>query len=71
VFPFFLLMYSYTFPSSITSHHIFIEDEKMVSNEEHYTKTRVRESIKIENMNNTLNRDEGIKLNNTWKPLIK
>jgi hypothetical protein len=46
------------------SHQSRIEDAKMVSWEEHYMKRRVREVLEIGKWNNTLNRVDGLKLNN-------
>lgn len=39
-------------------------------NEDHYIKRKTSEAIKIENEDNTLNKDDAIKLSNTWKLII-
>ena len=53
-----------------TSHHISIENTKLIMNEDHYIKRKTSEAIKIENEDNTLNKDDAIKLSNTWKLII-
>jgi len=53
-----------------SSHYICIEQAKLIHKEDHYLKRRVKESIEIEKTSNNMNRDDGLKLSNTWKPLI-
>ena len=54
-----------------SSHYICIEDVKLVRKEDHYLKRKIKEAIEIEKRKNNLNRDDGLKLSNTWKPLIE
>ena len=53
-----------------TSHHVCIENTSLISREDNYNKRRIREAVEIEKMNNNLNKDDGLKLSNTWKHLI-
>ena len=53
-----------------SSHHIFMDKTRLLAREEHYTKQRIREAIEIEKRNNTLNRDDDLKLSSSWKPVI-
>ena len=57
--------------SHITSHHVCIEKSSLIAKEDNYNKRRIREVVEIEKKrNNNLNKDDGLKLSNTWKPLI-
>ena len=56
--------------SHSTSHHICIERAYLIAREDNYNKRRIREAMEIEKRNNNLNKDDGLKLCNTWKPLI-
>ena len=62
--------YVLTEHSHNTSHHICIDKMRLLAREEHYTKRRIREAVEIEKRNNTLNRGDNLKLNNSWKPVI-
>ena len=42
----------------------------MISREDNYNKRRISEVVEIEKKNNNLNKDDGLKLSNTWKPFI-
>ena len=53
-----------------TSHQIYMDKASKVAREEHYFKIRVRESLKIEKRDKTLNKDDGLKLNELWRPTI-
>ena len=57
--------------SQDTNHHICMEDAKVISIEDHYNKRRIREAIEIEKHPQNLNRDNGLDLFNSWKPLIQ
>ena len=57
--------------SQDTNHHICIEDAKIIATEDHYNKRRIREAIEIEKHPQNLNRDDGLALCNSWKPLIQ
>ena len=46
------------------------EQAKLIHKEDHYLKRRVKEAIEIEKSSNNMNRDYGLKLSNTWKPLL-
>ena len=50
-----------------TSHQVCIENSSLITREDNYNKRRIREAVEIEN---NLNKDDGLKLSNTWKPLI-
>ena len=56
--------------SQKTNHHICIEDAKVIAIEENYNKRRIQEVIKIEKHENNFNRDDGLILSKTWKPII-
>ena len=56
--------------SHISSHQVWIENVKLLTMEEHYIKGRIKETTKIDKRDNTLNRDDGLKLSGTWKPII-
>ena len=62
--------YSLVEHSSKTSHHVFLENAKIVARVDHYGKRKVMESLEIELNPNNLNRDEGWKLSEIWKPLL-
>ena len=53
-----------------TSHHVCIENTSLISREDNYNKRRIREVVEIEKRNNNLNKDDGLNISNTWKPLI-
>ena len=53
-----------------TPHTTCIDKTRLLAREEHYTKWRIREVMEIEKGNNTLNRDNNLKLNSSWKPVI-
>ena len=53
-----------------TAHHICMEKEKLIVIEGHQIKRNMREAMAIEKRNNTLNRDNGLKLSNTWRPIL-
>lgn len=53
-----------------TSHQICIEKTLILSKEEHLTKRKVREKIEIELNQGRLNKYDGSKLSETWKPLL-
>lgn len=46
-----------------------MEEVKLVRREDHYLKRKIKEAIEIEKRKNNLNRDNGLKLSNAWKPL--
>ena len=54
-----------------SSHYICMEEVKLVRKEDHYLKRKINEAIEIEKRKNNLNRDDGLKLSNTWKPLLE
>ena len=53
-----------------TTHQICMEKALLIAKEEQYNRRRMREALEIENINNTLNMDDGLKLSDTWKPVI-
>ena len=54
-----------------SSHYICMEQAKLIHKEDHYLKRRVKEAIEIDKSSNIMNKDDGLKLNNPWKPLLK
>ena len=53
-----------------TSHQVCIEKYSLISREDNYNKRRIREVMEIEKRENNLNKDDDLKLCNTWKLLI-
>ena len=51
-------------------HHIRIEETKLIAREEHCRRRKIREAIEIEEAPSNLNRDDGLKLNESWRPII-
>ena len=49
-------------------HHICIEETKLITREEHYKRWKIMEAIEIEKFPLNLNRDDGLKLNECWRP---
>lgn len=54
-----------------SSQYIYMEEVKLVRKEEHYLKRKIKEAIEIEKRRNNLNQDDGLKVRNTWKPLLE
>ena len=52
-------------------HHIQIERTKLIAREDHYKRRKIREAIEIEKFPSNLNRDDGLKLNDCWRPIIR
>ena len=52
-------------------HHIRIEGTKLITREDHYKRRKIREAIEIEKFPSNLNRDDGLKLNECWRPIIR
>ena len=55
--------------SHFTKHQIFLEKSRVIAKDESLTKRKVKEKIEIIIAIDFLNRDDGTKLNDTWKPL--
>ena len=53
-----------------TSHQVCIEKASRIAREDSYNKRIIIEVVEIEKINNNLNKDDGLKLSNTWKHLI-
>jgi hypothetical protein len=53
-----------------TTHQICMDKASLIAKEEHYNKRRMREALEIDIRNNTLNKDEGLKLSDTWRLVI-
>ena len=47
-----------------------MEKASLVAREEPYYKRRVREALEIEKRDKTLNKDDGLKINELWRPMI-
>ena len=56
--------------SSKTNHHICLENANIIARVDHYRRRKLVEALEIELHPNNLNRDEGLKLNANWKPLL-
>ena len=54
----------------LTKHHICLEDAKVIAREDNLTKRKIREKIEINLNENYLNRDDGARINDSWKPLL-
>ena len=52
-------------------HHIRIEETKLITRQDHYSRRKIREAIEIEKFPLNLNRDDGLKLNECWRPIIR
>jgi len=48
-----------------------MEEVKLVRKEDHYLKRKIKEAIELEKRKNKLSRGDGLKLSNTWKPLLE
>ena len=53
-----------------TKHQIRMEDEKVIDLEDHYNNRKIRKSIEIRKHTNNLNKDDGLVLCKSWKPII-
>ena len=52
-------------------HHIRIEETKLITREKHYKRQKIREAIEIEKFPLNLNRDDGLKLNECWRSILR
>ena len=55
----------------ITGHHICLENAKVIAREGNLLKRKIREKIEINLNENCLNRDDGAKISDSWKPLLQ
>ena len=53
-----------------TNHHICLEDAKVIANEDHHFKRKVREAIEIIKHPKNLSRDGGMEISKNWIPLL-
>ena len=53
------------------NHQIFLENSKVLSTIPHYYKRKIREALEIEKFTNNINQDDGLKLKDAWKPVVK
>jgi len=53
-----------------TNHHICLEDAKVIANEDHHFKRKVREAIEIIKHPKNFNRDGGMEISRNWNPLL-
>ena len=56
--------------SKKTNHYICMEKAKVLALEEHYNKRRIREALEIEKQPKNFNRDDGLILSESWKPIL-
>ena len=49
---------------------ICLEDSKVLEKIPHYYKRKIREALEIERFDNNVNRDDGLKLKEAWKPVV-
>lgn len=54
--------------SSLTKHHIFLENSQILAKENNYYKRKMKDVIEIFNHPTNLNRDEGWALSLAWHP---
>ena len=54
----------------MTGHHICLENAKVIAREDNLVKRKIREKIEINLNENCLNRDDGAKISDSWKPLL-
>ena len=54
----------------ITGHHIYLENAKVIAREDNLFKRKIKEKIEINLNENYLNRDDGTKISDSWKPLL-
>ena len=54
----------------IVGHHIFLENAKVIAREENLLRSKIREKIEINLNDNCLNKDDGAKISDSWKPLL-
>ena len=47
-----------------------MEKAKVIALEEHYNKRRIREALEIEKRQKNFNRDDGLILSESWKPIL-
>ena len=52
-----------------TKPHICLEKEEVLATVPHHFKRKIREALKIRKYPNNINQDDGLKLNNSWKPI--
>jgi hypothetical protein len=62
--------YSVAEHSHKSNHQICIEDAKVIAMEDHYNKRHIREALEIEKHPQNFNKDDGLVLSESWKPLI-
>ena len=55
----------------ITGHHICLENAKVIAREDNLFKRKIKEKIEINLNENCLNRDDGAKISDSWKPLLQ
>jgi hypothetical protein len=61
---------SLTEHSCTTSHHVCLEDARVVAKLDNYGKRKVMEALEIELNPNNLNKDDGWKLSESWRPVL-
>jgi len=53
-----------------TNHHICLENTKVIANEKHHFKRKVREALEIIKHPHNLNRDGGLEISRNWTSLL-
>jgi hypothetical protein len=56
--------------SCSTNHHMFLEDSKVLETIMHYYKRTIRKVLEIKKFTNNINCDNGLKLRESWIPIV-
>lgn len=56
--------------AKLMKHHIHLEDSKVLAGVHHFHHRKLTEVLEIEKRINTLNRDDGWKINSLWVPSL-
>ena len=53
-----------------TNHHICLENTKVIENEKHYYKHKVREALEVIKHSHNLNMDGGLEISRNWTSIL-